>query len=138
MIRALAARVGQVGDLRDFVVFLLVGGSGALAFVLLSSLAIELDTGVPDWLVSALCWAALIGPVYLGHRFLSFRSDAPHRQALPRYVLVQLVGVSLAALFSYVAYAVLGFPSIVGATLVAGLTAGVNFLVLRLWAFATR
>jgi putative flippase GtrA len=136
MIRALAARAAQFGDLRDFAAFLLVGGSGAVAFIVLSTLMIELRTGAPDWLVSALCWAVLIMPVYLGHRAISFRSDAPHGQALPRYVLVQVVGVTLAAAFSYLAYHVLGLPSLVGAVSVAALVAGMNFSILKLWAFA--
>jgi putative flippase GtrA len=135
MIRAFAARV-QSDSFRDLAAFLVVGGSGAVAFVLLSSLMIELNTGLPDWLVSALCWAGLIVPVYLGHRFVSFRSDAPHTQALPRYVAVQVLGLTLAALFSWIAYSVLGLPSLVGAVLVAGLTAGLNFVILRAWAFA--
>ena len=128
----------QRSEVRDLFFFLLVGGSGALAFIALSSLMIELRTGAPDWVTSALCWAALIVPVYYGHRMLSFRSDAPHMQALPRYVLVQLIGVTLVALFSYLAYSIFGLPSIIGAVLVAGLTAGVNFVVLRVWAFARR
>jgi putative flippase GtrA len=118
--------------------FALVGGSGALAFVLLSNLAIALDSGAPDWLVSALTYAALILPVYAMHRRLSFQSDAPHRTALPKYVAVQVVGLCLAALFSYVFYAIFGLHSAIASVLVIGLTSGVNFFVLRLWAFATR
>ena len=137
MIRALAARAAQLGDLRDFVAFLFVGGSGAVGFILLSTFMIELRTGAPEWLVSGLCWAAMIGPVYLGHRAISFRSDAPHTQALPRYIMVQLMGVTLAAIFSYVAHGVLGLPSLAGSVAVAGLTAGVNFAILKLWAFAS-
>jgi putative flippase GtrA len=138
MTRAETLTSAQPNALRDLILFLLVGGTGAVAFIALSSALIELHTGLPEWMVSALCWAALIGPVYLGHRILSFRSSAPHGQALPRYILVQLCGVTLAALFSFLCYRVLGFSSIVGAALVAVFTAGMNFFVLRLWAFATR
>jgi putative flippase GtrA len=120
----------------QFLWFLFVGGAGAIGFVTLSALAIGLRTGVPDWLVSALCYAAMIAPVYLAHRRLSFRSEVPHGRALPRYLLVQLGGLSLAATFSYLAYGVLAMPTIAAAALVTALTAGVNFLVLRLWAFA--
>jgi hypothetical protein len=41
-------------------------------------------------------------------------------------------------LFSYLVYAVLGLTSVVAATLVIGLTSGLNFVVLRGWAFARR
>ena len=118
--------------------FLCVGGLAALCFVGLSMLMIELRTGLPDWLMSALCYAAFIVPVYLAHRHYSFRSSAPHAVALPRYVAVQLSALALAACFSYICYSLLGMPTTIAALLVIGLTSGVNFVVLRLWAFAHR
>ncbi len=116
--------------------FVGVGGIAAGCFVALSSVAIGLHTGIPDWMVSALCYAVFIVPVYLSHRRFSFRSDAPHARALPRYVLVQLSGLMLAALFSFVAYHVFALPAVAAGVLVIGLTSGVNFIILRLWAFA--
>ncbi|HTJ58222.1 MAG TPA: GtrA family protein [Devosiaceae bacterium] len=132
-----------VGDPRDRVhivrqifAFAMVGGSGAAAFVLLSTLLVGAHLGLPNWLGSTLCWAALIGPVYLAHRRFSFRSAAPHGQALPRYVGVQVCALLLAALFSYVAYSVFAFPVVWASLIVTGAVSGVNFLILRLWAFA--
>lgn len=138
MLRTLDHPALRPSALRDLATFMFVGGAGAILFVALSSLVIELNTGIPDWVVSAACWAALIVPVYLLHRSVSFRSDAPHGQALPRYVGVQLVGVALSGLFSYVAHTRLGMPSVVGGFVVAALTAAVNYVVLRTWAFAAR
>jgi len=122
----------------ELLFFALVGGSGAVAFVLLSNIAIALGTGVPDWIVSTLTYAALILPVYAMHRKLSFQSDAPHRSALPKYIVVQVSGLCLASLFSYVFYAMFGLHSAFASVLVIGLTSGVNFFVLRLWAFASK
>src|SRR5690606_3788445 len=76
-------------------------------------------------------------PIYLLHRRFSFRSDAAHRQALPRYVSVQLMALVLAALFSFVIYGSLHLPPVAASILVVALTSGVNFMVLRSWAFAT-
>ena len=118
--------------------FLLVGGAGAVAFVVLSTLAIDLHTPAPNWLMSTLCYACLIGPVYLLHRRFSFPSEAPHRQALPRYVGVQLCALLLASLFGYLAYHVMALPTLWASLFVTGLTSGVNFMVLKLWAFAHR
>jgi putative flippase GtrA len=118
--------------------FLLVGGMAALCFVGLSMLMIDLRTGLPDWIVSALCYAAFIVPVYLAHRAYSFRSKTPHRVALPRYIAVQLSALFLAAIFSYVCYNVLGIQTASAAFLVIGLTSAVNFVVLKAWAFAHR
>lgn len=121
---------------RQLLVFLVVGGAAALGFVVLSSVLISLHTGLEDWLVSAACYAAFVLPTYLAHRRLSFDSHAPHRQALPRYVGVQLFGVALASVFSFVVYGRLALPAFVSSVIVIGLTAGVNFMALRLWAFA--
>lgn len=117
--------------------FVLVGGGAALALAAVTTAMISLRTGVPDWVMGALCYAAFIGPVYLLHRRLSFRSDAAHRQAFPRYVAVQISAIVLVSLFSWLCYTVLGVQTAIGSVLVLGLTAGVNFAVLKLWAFAT-
>lgn len=118
--------------------FLLVGGVAALSFIALSAVMIGLETGIPDWIVSAFCYALFIVPVYLAHRRLSFRSDAPHHAALPRYVAVQLSALVLASVFSFVCYTLLDMQTTVAAALVIVLTSGVNFVVLKLWAFAHR
>jgi putative flippase GtrA len=122
----------------EIVSFLVVGGLAALSFIVLSTLLIGLDSGVPDWIVSALCYALHVGPVYLAHRRFSFRSQAPHAVALPRYIAVQLSALALAAVFSFICYALLDLQATVAAAIVIVLTSGVNFVVLKLWAFAHR
>ena len=116
--------------------FVLVGGFAAGSYVLLSVLLVGLHTGLPDWLVGAAVYALLIVPVYLAHRSFAFRSDVPHAVALPRYIAVQLNALLIASVFSYIGYTVLGLPPAVAACFVAGLTAAVNFMILKLWAFA--
>jgi putative flippase GtrA len=116
--------------------FLLIGAGAAVGFVIWSSAAIWALPDAPRWLVSAVCYAVFVGPVYLLHRRYSFNSDAPHGHALPRYVAVQLAGLALASVFSFVAYGVLGLPTFAAGLLVIALTSGVNFLVLRRWAFS--
>lgn len=120
----------------ELILFILVGASGAIGFVMLSTLMLSLPTGLPRWLVSALCYAACIVPVYLSHRRFSFQSDVPHSQALPRYVAVQCMALILATAFSFIAYGILAVPSLAGSVLIVGLTSGVNFAILRGWAFA--
>lgn len=116
--------------------FILIGGFGSALFVTLSSIAVSLLPGHPEWQVNAACYAMTILPIYLLHRRFSFRSVAAHRQALPRYVTVQLMALGLAALFSFVIYGTLRLPPFAAALLVVALTSGVNFVVLRSWAFA--
>lgn len=116
--------------------FIVIGAAGAAAFVVLSTSVIWLDTGFANWLTNAACYAALIVPVYALHRRYSFDSDAPHSQALPRYMAVQGMALLLAALFSFVVHGMLAVPTLFASTLVIALTSGVNFMVLRSWAFA--
>ncbi len=133
-----ASPAGRDRTTRELQSFLLIGGGAALAYVAVSSLLVGLHLGLADWLVSALCYAAFIVPVYLAHRRLSFHADTPHSVALPRYVAVQAGAIGLATLFSYVAYRMLGVPSPAAGLIVIALTSGVNFLALKLWAFARR
>ena len=122
--------------LLELFAFLVIGGAAALSFVGVSSAAVAAFREMPSWLVSALCYAAFVVPVYLLHRRYAFRSAAEHARALPRYVAVQLCGLALATIFSWVAYGVMGLPTLLAAFTVIGLTSGINFLVLRRWAFA--
>lgn len=115
--------------------FLVVGGAGAAAFVVLSTMMIWFDTGFAAWMVNTACYGALILPVYLLHRRYSFQSEASHWQALPRYMAVQGMALLLAALFSYVIHG-MAMPTLFASMLVIALTSGVNFMVLRSWAFA--
>jgi putative flippase GtrA len=114
-----------------------IGLSAALGFVVLSGAMVALFHSVPAAVVSTICYAMFIVPTYLAHRRFSFRTDAPHRQALPRYMAVQALGLLLAALFSYLAYDIVRLPSLPASILVIGLTSGVNFILLRAWAFAS-
>lgn len=125
-------------SLRELAAFVAIGGGAALSYVALSSWLVAEVSALPAWLMSALCYAAFIVPVYLLHRRFTFKSDARHADALPRYVAVQLSALLLATVFSYLCYAVLGIGSVLAALLVIGLTSAMNFVVLKLWAFARR
>ena len=116
--------------------FVLIGVGAMVGFIALSTLALQWPIGVPRWLVSAICYSMFIAPVYLLHRRFSFHAQTPHRQALPRYIAVQTTALLLAAVFSSLAYGVLSMPTPVASALVIMLTSGVNFMVLRVWAFA--
>lgn len=128
--RAVSAPLGGL------LAFLVVGGAGAVAFVLLSTAMIGLDTGFAAWTVNAACYAALVGPVYLLHRRYSFQSSAAHSQALPRYMAVQAMALLLAAAFSHIVHGMLSVPTLIASVVVIGLTSAVNFMVLRSWTFA--
>ncbi|MHA6297302.1 GtrA family protein [Devosia sp. CAU 1758] len=116
--------------------FLLIGGGAAASFVVLSSLLIAHLTMLEAWMVSTACYGAYIIPIYLLHRRFTFASAAAHRQALPRYAAVQAMALVLASLFGVVFHGALHLPSLPAAILVILLTSGVNYMVLKGWAFA--
>jgi putative flippase GtrA len=126
---------GERSALDELAAFVLVGGSGAIAFVLLSIVVVGTPWGPPKWLGSVFCYGVLILPVYLGHRRFTFRSDVPHQQALLRYAGVQMGSLLLASLFSYLVYGVIQLPTLPASIIVTGLTSAVSFLVLKFWAF---
>jgi putative flippase GtrA len=125
----------RVSMISQFLSFAVIGGSAAALFVALSTLMVELPTSAPDWLLSSICYAFFILPVYLAHRRFSFRSEAPHRHALPRYIVIQIFGLILATVFSYVCYGVFQMPTLSAAVVVVALTSGINFAIVRMWAF---
>jgi len=136
VLRHESPRFSLAGLSSQMIAFALIGAGGALSFVLVSSALIGLGTGLPNWVTSALCYAAFVLPIYLLHRRYTFVSSASHGSAFPRYVAVQVSGVTLAALFSFVAYNVFGLPAFPASIAVTALTSGVNFVVLKLWAFS--
>lgn len=117
----------------DLLAFLLVGGTAALGYVAISSVPIALSTGIADWSVGSACYAAMV--VSTSHTVLLFTSDAAHQVALPRYIMVQVTGLGVAAILSFFAFNVLGLPAVPASALVIIVVSGVNFLLLRLWAF---
>ena len=115
--------------------FIAIGALAALGFVVLSTALIWALPMVDSWLISTLCYAAFIVPVYLLHRRFTFASNVDHLQALPRYAVVQVMALALATAFSFLLHGTLSLPSLAAAILVITLTSGVNYLVLRSWAF---
>lgn len=134
----IAARAHQAQIADGLLAFLAIGVSAAMLYVVLTQVFLPAFPGIDSWLVSTLCYAALVVPTYLLHRRYAFRSDAAHRYALPRYMMVQILTLALVTVFSFVAYGVVGMPHLPAAMLVIGLTAGVSFAVLKIWAFASR
>jgi putative flippase GtrA len=125
------------GALRSGAAFLMIGGGAAAIFIALSTWLLSLDTGIPRWLGSALCYALLVGPVYLAHHKVTFRSQARHRDALPKYLATQGLAVIVSALIAIPVYHLFHLDPLPGSILVTGLTSLGSFVILRLWTFRT-
>ena len=119
-------------DFKTFMGYLGVGGSGAVAYVVIASGLSQL--GMRPWAAGAITYAALIPCVYVAQRRFAFSSDAPHRSAFPRYLTLQGLGFCLAWLLPLLLDGVLPTPIIFLST--AGSVAVVNFFLMKFWAFA--
>lgn len=115
--------------------FLLIGAGAALGFVVLSGLLVGLVPSQHAWIVIAACYASFILPVYWLHRRFTFVSEVRHLRAMPRYLAVQAMALVLATVFSFVFHGTLALPSLPSAMLVIVLTSGVNYMILKSWAF---
>lgn len=80
--------------------FLLVGGSAALLYLIISTcLVIIFD--IKEWLASSISWTICIIPAYLGQKILTFKSEISHQFAFPRYLLLQIIGILLSSILSF-------------------------------------
>lgn len=122
--------------LRDLAWFVVVGTLGAGLYVAFAAALHRL--GLATMPASALGYGLCIPVVYLAQRSLAFRSDAAHRTAFPRYVAVQMLGLSLAAGLPALFERGLALPSWAVFAGVAAATPACSFLLLRFWAFRRR
>jgi putative flippase GtrA len=122
---------------RSGVAFVIVGGGAAVIFIVLSTAILSLNTGIPRWLASALCYALLVGPVYLAHHKITFRSQQRHSEALPKYLATQALAVVVSAGMAMPVYHLFHLEPLPGSVLVTVLTSIGSFVVLKLWTFRT-
>ena len=115
--------------------FLLIGGTAALAYSVIAGVLV--NTGLRPWVASSLAYACCVPFAYLGQKRITFKSDAKHGIALPRYIAAQLAGFVLAGALSEIVLSLGQVNSYFGYAIVAVTVASTNYLLLKLWAFAT-
>jgi putative flippase GtrA len=96
----------------------------AIAVTALAALGLR-----PQWLASGLAYAIAAIWSYIGHRRFSFRSDAPHAVAGPRFVVVTLTGQALAIAIPALITDVAGYPGHVATLAVCLVCPAVSFLL---------
>ena len=79
--------------------FVIVGASSSGLYFLSVWLLLEYTAISMLW-SSALSYSALVGLAYLAQRNWTFRSRAPHRQSLTRYLCLQMLCMTLTAIMS--------------------------------------
>ncbi len=120
---------------RGMVSFLAFGALATAGFIGLSSLVHAIWPMAEGWGPEAACIGAVLLPAYILHRRFSFHAHTAHRQALPRYALVQAMVLAVAFLFSVIVHGEVALPGLQTALLVMALTSGINFMLLKSWVF---
>lgn len=121
------------GDLREVILFLVVGGTGALAYTALNYLFTK--SGIRPSVSIALTLLLLIPPVYYLQHRLTFRSGRNHFSAFPRYVGTQLFGNVIAMGIAEALPGPIKANPLPAFLLMSMIVAAVNYGILKFWAF---
>ena len=115
--------------------FLVVGGGGAVVNYFMVQWGLNAFPNLYKPIITVTCHALLIVPVYLLQRSFTFRSDADHVQAFPKYFTPQLVSLGINFTISTIIFPIFHIDNKIGAILVIGLTSILSMLALKFWAF---
>lgn len=119
---------------RELCLFLLVGGSSAVAYTALNIL-FTVTFGLRPSLAIVATLAVLIPPTYLAQRRFTFRSARHHLSAFPRYVGTQLIGNGLALLAAELFPGAIHSQPLLAFSIIAVVVALTNYGCLKFWAF---
>lgn len=121
------------GGLRELIMFLVIGGSGAVAYTALNVFFTK--SGISPSLSIAITIALLIPPVYVLQHRLTFRSGRNHLSAFPRYVGTQLFGNLIAIAVALAVPDPIKANPITAFVLISAIVAAINYGILKFWAF---
>lgn len=117
---------------RQLVRFVAVGGGAAALFFLLA-LAFDL-TGIARGPGNVLAYFIAFVVAYSAQQRWTFGGTTPHRQALPRYITVQLICAGLTGLLGHIAEAK-SLDSVIAAALATIAASAASFILSSRWAF---
>ena len=126
-------RFARSGGLRELILFLAIGGTGAVLYTALN--VMFTTSGVRPSLSIAMTLVLLIPPVYILQHKLTFRSGRNHLSAFPRYVGAQLFGNVIAIAFAEAVPAPIKAHPITAFILISAIVAAINYGILKFWAF---
>lgn len=122
------------GGLRELFLFLIIGGTGAIAYTALNYTFTK--SGIRPSLSIGLTLVILIPPVYYLQHRLTFRSGRNHLSAFPRYVGAQLFGNVIAIAIAEAVPEPIEANPLPAFILIAMIVAALNYGILKFWAFS--
>lgn len=129
----LLRQFARSGALRELIMFLAVGGTGAIAYTALNVFFTK--SGIRPSVSIALTLVLLIPPVYYLQHRLTFRSGRNHLSAFPRYVGAQLFGNVIAIAVAEAVPDPIKAHPITAFILISAIVAAINYGILKFWAF---
>lgn len=130
---AAVQRFIDTGALRELLLFLVIGGTGAVVYTALN--VMFTTSGVRPSVSIALTLVVLVPPVYYLQHRLTFKSGRNHLSAFPRYVGAQLFGNILAMVVAELFPAPIQSHPITAFILISAIVAALNYGILKFWAF---
>ena len=129
-------RFVRSGAMRELVLFLIIGGAGAIAYTALNYMFTR--AGIRPSLSIALTLVVLIPPVYYLQHRLTFRSGRNHLSAFPRYAGAQLFGNIIAMALAEAVPEPIRANPLRAFILISMIVAAINYSILKFWAFSHR
>lgn len=113
--------------------FGLVGAASTLAYMVLALLGEA--AGLAVVIASVLAYAVCVPFAYLGHRHFTYGSSRPHREATPRFLILNLIGLGISAAAPWLLCDVAGLPPFAGVFTAAVLVPLASFAGQSLFVF---
>jgi putative flippase GtrA len=114
--------------------FLIVGTS--MAGFLMALTYVLIHTGLSPFWGGAFAYAISFVIAYTLQRFWTFEARQPHREAFPRYLLLQATCASSSGLFAHIAIDYLHMSDFWSAAVVTFIVTAMSFFGSLLWVFA--
>jgi putative flippase GtrA len=133
---ALRARfASQIGSksLWELARYLVMGGIGALSYLLFSNLYDWL--GAPTHLSPLYAWLSGLIIVYFGHMKFTYRVKARHKQMVFRFLVMQSYNLAMSTVSTVVVRDWLHFPYFVASVVALATTVPVLFLLGKFWVY---
>ncbi|GAC1335584.1 MAG: hypothetical protein NVSMB26_20440 [Beijerinckiaceae bacterium] len=132
-----ALRFDSSARARQIVSFGAIGTISTLAYGALASL-LTMTVAIPAWTGSGAAYMATSVFAYLFHKRLTFRSNASHREAVPRFVMSNSIGYLIALILPLILTDELHTPPAVAILLTVIIVPILNFLLLDRFVFRAR
>lgn len=125
----------QKSQFREIILYGFVGGLGTIVHYSVLTLAVELLAIAPFIATGIGCFAGALMNYVLNYR-LTFASDACHRVALPKFMIVAAVGLAANVWLLYVILSAVEIHYLIAQCIVTALVMLITYTLNKFWTFS--